>query len=491
MRYFGSFRNEKFPSVSRLTYRINSFSNFDARKDNVPKSLSIGSYGYNIRLAFGKIKTSYGTGFAKGKNGSTLPSLQEEGERILSVHSSFVGGGKLIAYTQSGKFYSVSLTEPEEAFTYHSGIIDSSGAVTFINHYMDGADATFIYTSSSMYKFDASGLSRTGDSTGVKGCCMHYDRVFGVLPDENAVVFSKLLDPFEFAPEAGGGKIKLLGDGGKLLSTVSLGSAVYIFREHSVYRLSALVDPTDFSLKEVLHLSYPVRERSIASDGRNIYFVAGEEIYKINGTSVEKPYENFTPLIASAENAVGAYMLDRYFLSCKMRPFGAETVGLEGMDGKIVYNNALFSFGSHETDIVRGIGVEDFSAVPGEGAEGVLMALSGDYAFFAGALTGDGKFFGSAPERFWSSHPVNLGDSEALKKAKKLYLTTEYPLTIGAESENGASESSLYGGTEAGFSALKTPPGAELRLYMKATGDIYVSDAVVVVDEFVKYVPGG
>ena len=62
MRYFGSFRNEKFPSVSRLTYRINSFSNFDARKDNVPKSLSIGSYGYNIRLAFGKIKTSYGTG---------------------------------------------------------------------------------------------------------------------------------------------------------------------------------------------------------------------------------------------------------------------------------------------------------------------------------------------------------------------------------------------------------------------------------------------
>ena len=491
MKFNSSFRNEKYPSVRRLTYRIGSFSGFDSRNDIVPKRLSIGSYGYNIRLSEGLLKHSFGIEFAKGKSGEGLPSLQNEGENILRVHRHYdkASGGRLLVYSDVGRFYSCSLDEPEESFVYYMGIKDLSNEISFLNYFSEGEDYTLIFTPNAMYKFGTSGLEEIGDSAGIVGACIHYDRVFGVLPDENAVVFSKLLDPFVFAPEEGGGKIYLMGSGGRMLKAVSMGSAVYVFREYSVYKLTALADPQDFSIKEVLTLSYPVRPRSIASDGRSIYFVAGEEIYRLDTASVEKPFAEFTPLIESAENAVGGYMMDKYFLSCKMRSFGMEKVGLEDSEGLITLNNALFAFGADSTDIVRGIGIEDFSTVPGELSEGVLLALSGNYGFFAGSLTEDGKFYGVPSEKYWSSGIVKPGDAEALKKLRSVYVGSGYPVTVGAESENGADEFKIYGGSGVSFAPLKTPPGGEIRLYFRSEDPIRISEAVVSFDEYGKYVP--
>ena len=491
MKYFGSFRNEKFPSLKRLTYRISSFSGIDARPDIVPKNLSIGSYGYNIHLGRGKLTDSYGVCIAAGKNGESLPTLQSEGEKILRVHRHFdkTDGDKLLVHSDVGRFYSCSLSEPEESFKYYSAIEDASEDLSFINYYTDGTDYTLIFSPIGFYRFSSAGLEDMGESIGVIGACMHFDRIFGVLPDENAVAFSKLLDPFTFDPASGGGKIYLMGGGGRLLKAVSLGSAVYIFREYSIYKLSALADPQDFSLKEVLTLSYPVRPRTIASDGADIYFVAGEEIYRMNASSVDKPFENVTPLIESAEKAVGRYMMDKYFLSCKMRKFGTETVGLEGTAGLITHNNALFAFGKDELDIVRGIGIDDFSTIPGADSEGVLLALSGNYGIFAGSLTDDGKFYGVPSEKFWSSHSLKPGDAEAVKKIRSLHIASTYPLTVGAESETGKDEFNVYGGYAVGYAPLKTPPGGEIRLYLKTSDKLCVSEAVVVFDEFAKYVP--
>ena len=186
MKYFGSFRNEKFPSLKRLTYRISSFSGIDARPDIVPKNLSIGSYGYNIHLGRGKLTDSYGVCIAAGKNGESLPTLQSEGEKILRVHRHFdkTDGDKLLVHSDVGRFYSCSLSEPEESFKYYSAIEDASEDLSFINYYTDGTDYTLIFSPIGFYRFSSAGLEDMGESIGVIGACMHFDRIFGVLPDE-------------------------------------------------------------------------------------------------------------------------------------------------------------------------------------------------------------------------------------------------------------------------------------------------------------------
>ena len=92
-------------------------------------------------------------------------------------------------------------------------------------------------------------------------------------------------------------------------------------------------------------------------------------------------------------------------------------------------------------------------------------------------------------EKFWSSHSLKPGDAEAVKKIRSVHIASTYPLTVGAESETGKDEFNVYGGYAVGYAPLKTPPGGEIRLYLKTSDKLCVSEAVVVFDEFAKYVP--
>ena len=76
-----------------------------------------------------------------------------------------------------------------------------------------------------------------------------------------------------------------------------------------------------------------------------------------------------------------------------------------------------------------------------------------------------------------------------MKKLRSVYVGSGYPVTVGAESENGADEFKIYGGSGVSFAPLKTPPGGEIRLYFRSEDPIRISEAVVSFDEYGKYVP--
>lgn len=501
MKYFSSFRNEQTPTASMLKYRIGSFSSLDARDTIVPKSLGLCSYGYNIRFTNGMLTHSYGLRFAEWdtlKSGVhvSIPYLITEGEMFRRIHvfgrTDEDGNEKteLIAYSDKGRFYFCPLTEPSEQMEYFAGFTDVSENVSFINYYTGGKDTALIYTENGAYAYDGV-LTRKEGVTGLIGACMHYDRVFGVKPGmADTIAFSALLDPFDFSTENGGGEISLMDEGGKILKLVSLRNSIYIFRENAVQRMTAYVDPTEYTITRIATLDKPVRPGSIASDLDRIFFVAGESVYSLSASGIKAEYEEVTPLIVSAEYAVGKIYDGTYYLACNIRKEGDEKVGDEATEGAITENDSLFGFGFARgtLDIMRGTDLRDFAAVVTDEVTAFLTCLGGNRGAALGMLTDDGTFFGLPFLKLWRSHTVKVGDEEKLKVLKRIYLNSGYQLNITVETEEGKILKSVYGGEKMSLSLWGKLCGDSLKIsFSSAQPCLRVGEAVLYIAQYGRY----
>ncbi len=502
MRYMSSFRNERLPQATMLKYRIPGFSAIDARDTTVPKSLGICSYGYNIRFTNGYLTHSYGLNTAEWTTAKSnvyvkVPDLVAEGESICRMHvfnakdENGAERPELIVFSDVGRLYFCPLTESSESYLYFAGLTDEPGEVSFLNYYTGGKDTALIYTENHAYSYDGEQLVRHSGVSGLIGACMHYDRVFGIKPgNRDTIVFSALLDPFDFSVEGGGGEISLMDEGGKILKLVSVRNAVYIFRENAVYRLTAYADPTNYTVTRLIRLDKPVRSRSVAFDLDRVFFVAGESVYSLSSAGIEKIYEEVTPLIASAENAVGAVYDDTYYLSCRMFTEGSEQIGDEGTEGAVTLNNALFGFGFGKgtVDIMRGADIADFAAVATDEVTALIVCYNGVRAAFPGMVTSDGKFYGLPFVKLWRSHEMKPGDAEALKAVRRIYVNTLYPVDVTVESESGSAVKHLTGGEKMSLAVGFNTVGDGIRLSLRSGSQgLRVGEAVLYIAQYGRY----
>lgn len=501
MKYFSSFRNEKTPSGSLLKYRIGSFSSIDARDTIVPKSLGLCSYGYNIRFTNGILTQSYGLRFAEWdtlKSGVhvSIPYLLAEGEMFRRIHvfkrTDEDGNdiSELISYSDKGRFYFCPLTEPSQQMEYFAGFTDLSENVSFINYYTDGKDTALIYTENGAYAYDGT-LTKKEGGGGLIGACMHYDRVFGVKPGSaDTIAFSALLDPFDFSLANGGGEISLMDEGGKILKLVSLRNSIYIFRENAVQRMTAYVDPTEYTVTRLVTLDKPVRPKSIAADLDRIFFVAGESVYSLTASGIKAEYEEVTPLIRSAEYAVGKIYDGTYYLAANIVKEGDETVGDESTAGAITENDSLFGFGFARgtLDIMRGTDLRDFAAVVTDEVTAFLTCLGGNRGAALGMLTDDGTFFGLPFAKLWRSHSVKVGDEEKLKVLKRIYLNSAYQINVTVETEEGEILKTVYGGEKMSLALVGKLCGDSLKISISSSKPgLKVGEAVLYIAQYGRY----
>ena len=500
MRYFSSFRDERTPATGQLKCSIGAFASLDARQDVVPKSLSLCSYGYNIRFTGGILRNSYGVKLASwtAEDGSaiTLPTLQYEGENLKRLHvirrttQSGEEAEELLAYSAEGKFYVCPLTETSSAFTYFPGITDVTEDITFINYFTGGADTALIYTENGAYKYDGTFVKVDG-APGLVGACMHYDRVFGIKPGaRDTIAFSALLDPFEFSVESGGGEISLMDEGGKILKLISIRNSVYIFREYAVYRMTAYVDPTEYTISRVFSSDKPIRQGSVASDGDRVFFVSGEDIFVLTSSGADRSYEEISPLISDASHAVGHIFDGTYYLAACIAKEGDESVGDESVAGAITQNNALFGFGFARgtLDIVRGTDIRWFAGVVNDDISALLVVFGGVRSAFPGMLTDDGKLFGLPLKKLWRSHFVRLGDPEALKTVRRIYLDTVSDVNITLESETGDKLGYIAGGSKMAVAIPSFVIGDRLKMSLESVfPDFRIGEAVVYINQYGRY----
>lgn len=493
----GRLRKDVVPSVRRTRYDITHFRGVDADTPEDSLSINYCSYGYNIRLYGGELSQSFGVGEAEYTacgNEVALPRLDTQGQKILKMHHYLrydrdTGDtcDELIVYGTLHHYFRCSLTETG-GFTYFNAVFNESDETDFINYYMDDKDCCLIFMGSGgLCIYDGSdAYKQYPDVPGMSSVCMHYDRVFGVSTAEpDTIYFSAPLKPYEFAPDAGGGSISLMDAGGKILKIVSFKNYIYIFREYSVYRLTAYVDPTEYSLSRIFSAKDKIRTDTVASDYSMMVFVAGNEMYSFDGYEVKKFFPKVVPLVADASRAAGCIFGNRYYLAAVMKKEGDEQVGDESPQGLgIVVNNAIFAFDlySEGIDIVRGADVIGFTGVTNSEMQKLFVRFGNNRGSHVGMINDSGKLFSLPLAKHWRSPKSNLGEIVDAKILRRLYLTSAYDVNLTVIADDEAYTRKMRGSVRAtgtSFNAI----GDGFALQIDAVGDkLSVTEIQMLID---------
>lgn len=465
----GRLRREAVPSVRRSRYDINHFKGVDADTPEDSLSINYCSYGYNIRLYGGELSQSFGVGDARytaGGNEVELPLLDIQGQKIRRMHhyvrydrATGETQDELIVFGTLHHYFRCPLTHTGE-FTYFLGVHNDSDETDFINYYMNEKDCCLIFAGSGgMYIYDGTEeYADYPDVPGMSSVCMHYDRVFGVSTDKpDTIYFSAPLKPYEFSPEAGGGSISLMDEGGKILKIVSFKNYIYIFREYSVYRLTAYIDPTEYSLARVFTAKDKIRTDTIASDYSMMVFVSGNEMYSFDGYDVKKFFPKVAPLIEDASRAAGCIFGNRYYLAAKMKIEGDVLVGDECPPGLgIAVNNAIFAFDlySDGTDIVRGVDVIGFLGVTNSVMQKLFLRFGNNRGVLVGMVNDSGKLFTLPLHKHWRSPKSNLGEIADSKIVRRLYLYSLHDVDVTLIADDNVVTRKMKGSAKASCAAF-------------------------------------
>lgn len=466
----GRLRRDVVPSVRRSRYDINHFNGVDADTPEDSLSMNYCSYGYNIRLYGGELSQSFGIGSAVYTTASgeevELPLLDIQGQKIRKMHhyvrydrSTGETQDELIVFGTLHHYFRCPLTHTGE-FTYFLGVHNDSDETDFINYYMNEKDCCLIFAGSGgMYIYDGTEeYADYPDVPGMSSVCMHYDRVFGVGTDmPDTIYFSAPLKPYEFSPEAGGGSISLMDEGGKILKIVSFKNYIYIFREYSVYRLTAYVDPTEYTLARVFTAKDRIRTDTIASDYSMMVFVAGNEMYAFDGYDVKKFFPKVVPLIEDASRAAGCIFGNRYYLAAAMKIEGDTLVGDECPPGLgIAVNNAIFAFDlySDGIDIVRGVDVIGFLGVTNSEMQKLFLRFGNNRGVLVGMVNDTAKLFTLPLHKHWRSPKSNLGEIADSKIVRRLYLYSLHDVDVTLVADDNAVTRKMKGSAKATCAAF-------------------------------------
>ncbi len=486
-----NFRRDKTPGVTRVSYDLSSFTTIDGRKEQSALSIKNCSYGYNIMLKGGILQTGIGVdepSYETPNGRVVLPSLALQGENILRLHyyrASHLGEGaeRVIALGDNGGFYSTSLLTQGE-FTSIGEYRGSPGEdATMLNYYMDGRDTLVIFYSDGLLTYDGERLSKIEGAPILSSAVMLYDRVFGV--NGSNLYFSAPLDPTDFSVENGGGVISFMDEGGSLKKIVALGSELYLFREHSVFRLSVLGRPSDYTLQRVLTLSAPFNPHTLRVGGGEMYFTLGTKLYTFNGYTLREIQSGLTALVEDMTEAEATYFDDVYYLSCRLRTEGEE-VGDEGdmtpnHNNGVIYFNALTA----TLGIMRGADIVGFFPILTRDVKEIFIIYGNARAHRAGRLTFDGCIYGTPLEKLYRSAKTNLGDRANLKNLRRVYVDTEHDVELKV-TQDGRSAVRAVCDRERGAQNFKLS-GYDFCYELRSDGDLFVSGLTLVFDKIRRY----
>lgn len=487
-----NFRYDRTPSIERVKYDLSNFVSIDGRVAQSSLNIKNGSYGYNIQLKGGIIQTGIGANEPRYHTGNgefrVLPSLLPEGENIVRLHyyrASHLGGGsdRVVALGSEGGFYVCSLLT-QDAFTPLSDLKGESGKdAIMINYYLDGVDTLLIFYSGGMATYDGDTLTKVESSPIMHSATMLYDRVFGVSDDK--LYFSAPLNPTDFSVEGGGGYLSFMDEGGALKKIVTLGSELYLFREHSIYRLSVLGKPTDYHLERLVSLNYTLIPKTIQVAGDTIYFVMSNKLYSFDGITLREVLSGVMALVESTTHSVATYFDDIYYLSCALKTEG-EKVGDEA-DLTVRYNNGVIYFDTltGTIGIMRGVDIVGFFPVLTSVVKEIFLIYGNARSHRAGMLTDDGKIYGTSLKKLYRSSTSNLGDLMTLKNLRRMYVDSDYDLTLKVKQGGEEHQVKVVGKDNKALPFRSI--GHDFCYELSADEDIFVKGVTLIFDKVRRY----
>lgn len=323
----------------------------------------------------------------------------------------------IFGVNENGHLAHFSLDSPATGAIVEAPIFNE--APVFINYNYNGTDFLVINgKSDGFYYFTGNMLYSIGSNPNVTGAAIYDNKLFACStenyprvkfmnlsnPDSWSVVFTSLL---------------VYNECGMVRSLATMGSAVYVFHENGISKITKAGDD-DYSVSKVWQTGEMIFGDTVKVCGNVIYFCTNAGIYCFDGSKVKRAFETFNGLYLPSPNAriVSADRKIYVALNVDATVFGGEN------DDFYYSNNALIVY-DEECDVAwlyYGIAIESFCLIPKQNK--ILAALPG---FTVEELDDSGVLGGKTIGGYY-----RLGESKLGTGKRKNIRKIEFVATHGA-----------------------------------------------------------
>lgn len=447
----------------KLSHKNLKFSIFDkgiiTDKDQSVLSANAGIDAYNLAFRDGALKT--GLGFEDLK----VPSSKTD---LNTCHtydfSEYVGEIKNIWLR---RWFSTDLEE----YIYQIFLIDENYQIWYVllldeyggyvwrrskdlvsmptyecNYRFDDEDCSLFFTEEGMLYVTHTTDKVCDNVPAMISCVVHYGNFFGITnKNRNTLVYSTNLDLRQWSDE-NSSTIEFLDSRGAFTKLVSFNDYVYLFRENGITKISLYSSNADFSFTHLYTSSSKIFESSVQVCGSVVIFATRNGLYKFNGNSVNKIFDNYDGYIQNFDNSncASACLEGKYYLATKYDFADGKTVGCE--EDSFV-NNVLFEFDieKNSVNILRGVDIKNLLAVDTPYTSKLCACFNNENKQRIGQLNFSGSIFEKTTEKSWKSALSDLNIAGKRKKVKEIFLTSLYDAEIEIVSDEESKTYKVFG----------------------------------------------
>lgn len=454
------FRREQLPTRSRYHYKINSFDGIEADKDTATVSLNTAQYGFNIGIKDGNLINGPGINTAEAVLGNgTMRTIPDLGAFVTGVKQPYlyrrynaatgVRDDRIVVLGTDRYLYQSNVNSGNFArLADVPRLLDEE--VSFCNYCFDGEDVLLILTEEGgMYVYDGSAATYYADAPKLRSVCMHYERLFGSdAQNPSRLHFSNDLDPTDWTIATdGAGYIDFMDEGGAIIKVISFKDAIYIFREHSIVRLSAYVNPEDYSVSKVFYTSCFISAESIVSENGIVFFMADNFLYSFDGYRASRIFSGVTALFADTSCISACCFKNKLYIAAMLKTENDSAGADEDVTDGIQYNNGFVEIDllGGGVSVFRGTSVRGFFPLVADSVSELLVYFGNFRMGCFGKITDSGNLFGSPLNKVWKSPVSNLGSLDKIKALRRIYISSKYGIHVETAVDGQKREIQAYG----------------------------------------------
>jgi hypothetical protein len=496
------FCRDYLPERSRFQYKINSFAGIDASSEPAALSFNTACYGYNIAFCNGALINGPGINEAEVRlsDGTQriVPGLDNfaTGIKIPFLYRRYVASesrrdDRIVVLGTDKYLYQASVYSGSFARVPDIGKIND-GFVSFCNYCLCGEDVLLILLrTGGMYVYNGASVQYYAGAPKLSAVCMHYERLFGA-DAENAsrLWYSNDLDPTDWQIATNGaGYIDFMDEGGAILRVLSYKDAIYIFREHSIVRLTAYTDPSEYSLNKVYSTGSIIDAESIVCSEGRVFFMADRYLYAFDGYSASRVFANLTALLGDTTYVNVCCFKNKLYVAAMLKTQEDYAGGDEDTAGGVRYNNGFFCVDllTGDTSVFRGTSVRGFFPLVAQNISELLVYFGNFRMARFGMLTESGNLFGKTLHKLWENAGSVMGSLDKLKSLRRIWISSRYAAETIAKVDGCEKSMSAYGHLRPQMLPICLV-GDTVKLKFRTQNDImYISGLIMEFDTIRRY----
>lgn len=404
---------------------------------------------YNFTFRGGALKGDIGVSNAKGYalSGATRHAYPtfSLGYNILDVfpyhrRTNGVYDDRIVVQLSNNRLYYTKIFE-EDTWHEFEGL-KFSGKACAVNYNYNDKDVLLVSSENNVLTIiDGNEYTTIVDAPKFSSLAVHYERVYGTVNGEkNQVWFSSIMNPENWTVSGDeAGYITFSDESGDVEKVMSLAGHLYIFREHSVYRLTAYAEQSEFLLKKVFTDTGRIYKDTIAFAGDKIMFYSEDGLFTFDGYDAVR-ISDFAK-IDDATYAIGTYHNEKYYLACYVFRNAGEFK---------TNNNVLVEYDlkTKKYCMLAPVDIVSMTAMNIHHSTDVLVSLgsSSGRANILGMVDDSGKIFDTIPQKQYES-PLNALGTDKLKIVKSVSLQTAGDITLKVTADDYSRTFKILGST--------------------------------------------